>query len=215
MKPMTFLVEGLDGSGKSNAVYAIKDYLMSLDQEFIFTQEPGGTPLADDIRALFKRKNDASYDDFDPMSESLLLCAGKNQLVKNVLEPAAMQGKHIIQDRSYTYSGFAYQCYAGNIPEKDFWLIHNTAIKKYRDYDVVIYLDIDPRVGLERVSKRGEKDRIEEKDIAYLDKVREGYQYLAKKRNHVISIDAEALNETQVYDEIQTHLKILVDEIQK
>jgi dTMP kinase len=215
MKPMSFLVEGLDGSGKSNAVFAIKDYLMSLDQEFIVTQEPGGTPLAEDIRTLLKRKNDDSYDDFDPMSESLLFCAAKNQLIKNVLEPAALEGKHIIQDRSYTYSGFAYQCFAGSIPEKDFWLIHNTALKKYRDYDVVIYLDIDPKVGLSRVRLRGEPDRIEAKDVSYLDKVRQGYLYLANQKNHMIVIDAEKYNEDEVYAKVQESIKVLIDEIQK
>src|SRR5690606_10649295 len=104
---MAFIVfEGLDGSGKSTLMRALSEHLRSIQKDFIVTREPGGTPLAEDIRNLLLRRDGEA-----PVArtEVLLYQASRAQHVDCVIEPALQAEKWVLCDRFYA-STIAFQC---------------------------------------------------------------------------------------------------------
>lgn len=158
------VIEGLEGAGKSTAIAQV---IATLAQHGIenpqSTREPGGTPLAEQMRALVKQGH--PDEPLTDMAELLLLYAARIQLVDNVIKPALAEGRWVVGDR-HDMSSQAYQGGGRGFDQTLMENLRDTVLGDFRP-DLTIYMDIDPVLGLQRARGRGELDRIEQMDIAF------------------------------------------------
>lgn len=172
---MFLTVEGVEGVGKSTHIETIKNFLDERDIPCILTREPGGTPVAERIRELLL----AVHEDeaLCELSELLLVFAARAQHLERVVKPALAQGKWVICDR-FTDATYAYQ---GGGRGLDVAIIASleSLVQGELKPDLTIILDLDPRIGIQRASERGELDRFEREQIEFFDKVRQRYLDIA------------------------------------
>ncbi|MGR5556457.1 dTMP kinase [Vibrio fortis] len=181
-------VEGLEGAGKSTAINAILATLKESGvAEVVNTREPGGTVLAEKMRSLIKEEHEG--EKLQDMTELLLMYAARVQLVENVIKPALAEGKWVLGDR-HDMSSQAYQGGGRQIDRKTMTSLKETTLGDFKP-DLTLYLDLDPRVGLERARGRGELDRIEKMDISFFDRTRERYLEIAEQDESVLVINAD------------------------
>jgi dTMP kinase len=184
--PAAFLVfEGLDGSGKSTLIQKLSIELKSRGRGFRLTREPGGTPLAEDIRRLLLR-TDAEVP--VAATELLLYAASRAQHVAHVIKPTLEAGEWVLCDR-FIASSVAFQCFARGLPRKDVdWL--NTFACQGVKPDLTILLDLTVEQSRKRQERRqgaGQQpddpkgDRMERESIAFHENVRRGYLEQAKE----------------------------------
>lgn len=182
------VVEGLEGAGKSTAMNAILDTLNQFGvEQIVNTREPGGTVLAEKMRSLVKEEHEGEV--LQDMTELLLMYAARVQLVENVIKPALNAGSWVVGDR-HDMSSQAYQGGGRQIARATMENLRETTLKGFKP-DLTLYLDLDPRVGLERARGRGELDRIEKMDISFFDRTRERYLEIAASDDSVFVINAE------------------------
>ncbi|MBE3653684.1 dTMP kinase [Vibrio navarrensis] len=187
-KTKFIVVEGLEGAGKSTAISTVLDVLRTAGiQDVVQTREPGGTPLAEKLRALVKEEHSGEH--LHDMTELLLLYAARVQLVENVIKPALAQGQWVVGDR-HDMSSQAYQGGGRQISPLLMKNLRDTALGEFKP-DFTIYMDIEPKVGLERARGRGELDRIEKMDISFFERTRQGYLQIAQADPSVVIINAE------------------------
>ncbi len=188
MKAKFIVVEGLEGAGKSTAIQAIVETLHAHGVENITrTREPGGTVLAEKMRELVKQEHEGEV--LQDMTELLLMYAARVQLVENVIKPALKRGEWVVGDR-HDMSSQAYQGGGRQIAQQTMQSLKQTTLGDFKP-DLTLYLDIDPRVGLERARGRGELDRIEKMDISFFDRSRAKYLEIADSDESVIVINAQ------------------------
>jgi dTMP kinase len=178
-------IEGGEGAGKSTAIETIKKFFSEM--EIFNTREPGGTKMAEDLRKIVKdEEGEYSDENVDLTTEILLFFASRNQSLNNEIKPQLDNNKLVISDRCFL-SSVAYQGAGGANKELLASLSeHALSIKP----DLIIYMDIDPVIGFTRVDSRGERDRIEQKNIEYFKDVRKEYLRYAENHSNVITIDA-------------------------
>ncbi|KHT45855.1 dTMP kinase [Vibrio sinaloensis] len=194
------VIEGLEGAGKSTAINAVMETLKQAGVERIKnTREPGGTVLAEKLRTLVKQEHDGEV--LQDMSEVLLMYAARVQLVENVIKPALESGTWVVGDR-HDMSSQAYQGGGRQIAKETMASLKQTTLGDFKP-DLTIYLDLDPRVGLERARGRGELDRIEKMDMSFFDRTRERYLEMANADESVMVVNAE-----QTIDQVATDIKI-------
>ena len=165
------VVEGGEGAGKSTMAAEIVAYLRERgvsDDAIVRTREPGGTPIAEDIRKILKdiRKDDCLC----PEAELLLMYAARVQLVKTVIMPALEAGKYVVGDR-HDLSTLAYQGGGRGISRELIRSIRDAVLGDFYP-DLTILMDIPPEKGLLRAGKRGELDRFEQEDRDFFERVR-------------------------------------------
>jgi len=165
--------EGGEGSGKSVQARALYKRLSQSAIPALLTHEPGGTPFGNRIGRWLKW---AEVKDISPLTELLLFNASRAQLVSEVIRPNLKNGIVVICDR-YADSTIAYQSYGRGLGLEMVEAINNTATQGLKP-DLIVLLDIPVEEGLarKRVKKR---DRFEREDIAFHQRVREGYLKLA------------------------------------
>lgn len=190
------VIEGLEGAGKSTAINTLREELESAGiQDIINTREPGGTALAEKMRALVKEEHEGEL--LQDRSELLLMYAARIQLVETVIKPALAKGIWVIGDR-HDMSSQAYQGGGRQIDSDVMSSLKRIALNDFKP-DFTLYLDIDPKLGLERARGRGELDRIEKMDISFFERTRERYLNLAQGDSSVAIIDAsQDLNSVQL-----------------
>ena len=193
--------EGIEGSGKTTQVRLLHDYLAQTAIPFIFTREPGGTPLGERLRELL-------IDPLGQMSreaEMLLLSASRAELVDKVIEPALEEGRLVVADRFWDAS-LAYQGYGRKLPVETLMQITMFAARNLAP-DVTFLLDIPVSVSRERL--RGRKkttDRMEREKRDFHERVAEGYRKLAAADpNRVMVLDG-----TRDSDELATEIREVV-----
>ncbi|WP_337880614.1 dTMP kinase [Rheinheimera sp.] len=179
------VVEGLEGAGKTSAIQTVQRWLNQHKIDFISTREPGGTPLAEQIRTLVKQVQD---EQVAPETELLLMYAARMQLVKSRIEPALAQGQWVLGDR-HDLSSRAYQGGGRQLSESLIDQIRTAVLGSLRP-DLTLYLDIDPAIGLARAKARGELDRIEQEQLAFFQRTRARYQQIAREESGIVQIDA-------------------------
>lgn len=187
MKSKFIVIEGLEGAGKTTARDVVVNALRDLGvKEIIFTREPGGTPLAEKLRDLFKR----GVDDDKPTvkAEVLMLYAARVQLVETVILPALARGAWVVGDR-HDLSSQAYQGGGRGISPELMRAMRDIALGDFRP-DLTLYLDLPPELGLQRASARGELDRIEKEALPFFERTRERYLSLAAEDSRIKTIDA-------------------------
>lgn len=165
--------EGGEGCGKSIQAKALYDRLRQEAIPAILTYEPGGTLIGDEVCRLLKWTEDSNIT---PLSELLLFNAARSQLVSEVIEPNLERGKVVICDR-FADSTTAYQGYGRGLDLKTVKQINSTAAQGLVP-DLTILLDLTVKAGLAR--KQGKRqDRFEKQDIAFHQRIRQGYLKLA------------------------------------
>lgn len=180
------VIEGLEGAGKSSAVRYVTDYLRAHGIERIeCTREPGGTPLAERMRAIVKEVHD---ERLTIEAELLLMYASRVQLVETRIKPALADGCWVVGDR-HDLSSQAYQGGGRGIDAKLIGAIKQAVLGDFKP-DLTLYLDIDPALGLQRARHRGELDRIELEKIGFFERTRARYLELAAADNSIRVIDA-------------------------
>lgn len=193
------VVEGLEGAGKSTAISQVKVIMQEFGlQDIRLTREPGGTPLAEQMRSLVKQEHE--HEQVQDMTELLLMYAARVQLVETVIKPALADGRWVVGDR-HDLSSQAYQGGGRQIPAKTMQALKEVSLGDFTP-DLTLYMDIDPRLGLERARGRGELDRIEKMDISFFERARERYLQLAEQDASIIVIDA-----SQDIDGVQTQIQ--------
>lgn len=187
MKSKFIVIEGLEGAGKTTAVKSIVSILQAQGiTDIIFTREPGGTPLAEQLRTLIKQGIDGEV--VTDKAEVLMLYAARIQLVETVIKPALARGAWVIGDR-HDLSSQAYQGGGRGIDQSFMAALHDTVLQDFKP-DLTFYLDIAPEKGLERARQRGSLDRIEQESLQFFERTRQRYLELALADKSIITIDA-------------------------
>ena len=180
------VIEGLEGAGKSSAVGYVTDYLRRHGIDNIeCTREPGGTPLAERMRAIVKEVHD---ERLTIEAELLLMYASRVQLVETRIKPALANGVWVVGDR-HDLSSQAYQGGGRGIDAKLIGAIKQAVLGSFKP-DLTLYLDIDPALGLQRARHRGELDRIELEQLSFFERTRSRYLELAATDGSIVVIDA-------------------------
>jgi len=192
---MFITLEGPEGSGKTSAAKRIVSELEKLGYEVLFTREPGGTPIAEQIRNVILDKANTLLD---ARAEALLYAASRRQhLVEKVL-PALAAGKIVICDR-YIDSSLAYQGGARGLGIAEVLNINMFATDN-KFPDLTLLFDIDPVLGLERINKNKNREvnRLDLEKLDFHNKVRKTFLELSKiyAKRYVV-IDASK-NEDEV-----------------
>ncbi|HIE05395.1 MAG TPA: dTMP kinase [bacterium (Candidatus Stahlbacteria)] len=172
--------EGTEGSGKTTQAELLFQDLQNLGLPSILFREPGGTNLGERIREILLDPSEkiASW------SELLLYLAARAELVVEEIIPALKDLKVVILDR-YIDSTFAYQVFGRGLPYRPVSIFNRIASRAIRP-DLTILVDIDPKVGFQRIGYS--KDRIEAEDNEYHNRVREGYLKLARRAKKRIKL---------------------------
>ncbi|OEC57613.1 MULTISPECIES: dTMP kinase [unclassified Aeromonas] len=185
------VIEGLEGAGKSSAVRYVTDYLQRHGIDRIeCTREPGGTPLAERMRAIVKEVHD---ERLTIEAELLLMYASRVQLVETRIKPALADGVWVVGDR-HDLSSQAYQGGGRGIAAQLIGAIKQAVLGNFKP-DLTLYLDIDPALGLQRARHRGELDRIELEQLSFFERTRTRYLELAAKDDSIVVIDAAQMPE--------------------
>lgn len=192
--PAFISLEGGEGVGKTTQVRLLKERLSTLFPEhpFVFTNEPGGTPFAQEIRALILGN---SAKEADGKTMFGLFIAARADHIRTLIKPSLEQGVSVLSDR-YVMATYAYQVFAqeGTVSEEFF-----AAYMKELSHrpDVTIVLDMDPAVAIPRSRGRGaqEFNHFDARELAFHQQVRLGYRSFAQKyatnQWQIVFVDAD------------------------
>lgn len=183
-KGLFITLEGTEGSGKSTQIAVIKAHMEAKGHKVVCLREPGGTPIAEEIRTLLKtpRKDDYMCD----KTELLLMYAARAQLVETVIKPLLTAGTDVICDR-HDLSTVAYQGGGRGMNMDDINAIRKVVLGDFRP-DLTIVIDVDPKIGMQRARNRGELDRFELSQIDFFERVRKTYLEFAKTHQDFVSV---------------------------
>ena len=207
--PAKFItVEGVEGVGKTTNIDAMRGVLEQRGIDFILTREPGGTPLAEEIRDMLLKDQD---ENVTSQTELLLIFAARAQHLNQVIKPSLDHGVWVICDR-FTDATYAYQGGGRGIDSAKISLLENLVQEELRP-DLTLILDLDPQVGLSRATNRGELDRFEKQQLDLFDRVRKVYlQRAAAEPHRCVIIDASHELE-QVKASVAAAMEALCDSI--
>ena len=185
MRGFFLALEGSDGSGKTTVLKGIKARFAQKEIPVLYTREPGGTPIAEKIRAILL---DPAHQEMAPMTEALLYAASRAQHVREVILPALEEGKILLSDR-FVLSSLVYQGIARGVGLEEV-----SAINRYATGglvpDLTLFLDVDPLTVLRRKAGRVEQDRLEKAGDAFFQNVYNGYQQALRTMENVVVVDA-------------------------
>lgn len=173
--PRLISLEGGEGAGKTSALVAIRDVLQSRGHDVLLTREPGGTPLAEQIRELLLSTRDETLA---PETELLLMFASRAQHVREVIRPTLQRGAFVVSDR-FTDSSYAYQVEGRGL---DRALVEELERKVVGiKPGLTLLLDLDVREGRARANGRDLwPDRIESEQDDFFERVRAGFRMRAQ-----------------------------------
>jgi len=198
MKGKFIVIEGGLGCGKTTQISLLKKKL----KKWEFYREPGGTKFGEMVRDAVQGLNNYLVDEF---AAFLAYSSSRANLIRGIITPKLIKGKNIILDR-YWFSTYAYQS-IGGVSKKEIEEISNIATGKLLP-NLVIFYDLDPKIGIQRKKGSKDADRYDIKEIEFHKKVRKNYKELSKKFSKIwITIDA-----SKTIEEIHAEtLKVLKD----
>lgn len=177
-KPGLFItVEGTEGVGKTSNMNFIRESLESKGIEVVCTREPGGTPLAEEIRELLLAKRDEKVDE---TAELLMMFAARAQHLQSLIIPSLMRGAWVLCDR-FTDATYAYQGGGRGLSMQKIAQLESL-VQGQLQPDATFILDVDVELGLERASKRSEADRFESEQVEFFERVRACYLSRAEQQ---------------------------------
>jgi len=208
-KGLFITFEGGEACGKSTQVRLLKEYIETREDKdnFLFVREPGGTPLAEEIRNLILH-----YDKEQafPITELLLFTASRAQNCRKNIIPALEEGKVVIADRFYD-STLAYQGEARKVASKeDILALTRLAIGDLKP-DLTFYFKLSPEVAFQRKNKDAnlsKLDNIEKEGMKFHQAVARGYDYVANLESQRFCV----IDATKSIDEI---FEIIKEKIQE
>ncbi|ARU26356.1 dTMP kinase [Cellvibrio sp. PSBB006] len=168
-------IEGTEGVGKSTNLAYVHEWLTNRGVDVMVTREPGGTPLAEEIRALLLAKREELVDE---TAELLLVFAARAQHLQQVIKPALARGAWVLCDR-FTDATYAYQGGGRGLDVATIAQLEQLVQGDLRP-DLTLVLDIDVELGLQRARQRAELDRFESEAVAFFERVRAAYRALAE-----------------------------------
>jgi dTMP kinase len=167
--------EGIDGAGKSSHVEALAEVFRGEGRAVTVTREPGGTPLAEKLRAL------ALNEPMDPLTEALLMFAARRDHIVNVIEPALKRGDVVLSDR-FTDATFAYQGHGRgfelNVLEQlERWVQSVPALsaESLRQPHLTLWFDLAPEIAAQRLAGARAPDKFESQPVEFFRRVAGGY----------------------------------------
>jgi len=195
--------EGIDGAGKSSHIEALAEAFRAQGRAVVSTREPGGTPLAEKLRAMLL------HDSMDALTETLLVFAGRRDHLRNVIEPALARGEVVLCDR-FTDATFAYQGGGRGFDWNALLLLERLAqtglslqADLMREPDLTLWFDLAPAVAAERLAGARAPDRFEALDVAFFERVAQGYaRRAAEAPNRFARLDA-AQERERVWRQLQ------------
>lgn len=162
--------EGGEGAGKSSNVQLTAAFLRERGVEVVVTREPGGTPLAEDIRNLLLAPRD---EVMQADTELLLMFAARAQHVGALIRPALARGAWVLSDR-FVDASYAYQGGGRGLSMSRIAALEKLVLADMRP-DLTLLFDVPVEVGLARAGKRGDLDRIEREDLSFFQRIRDTY----------------------------------------
>ena len=163
-------LEGGEGVGKSTNLARVAERLRATGREVVVTREPGGTPLAEELRALLLAPRD---EPVAPTAELLLLFAARAQHWQQVIRPALVRGAWVLCDR-FLDATYAYQVAGRGLPSAEVDQLAGLVLAG-AEPALTLLLDVPVAVGMARAGARGEPDRFERERHDFFERVRQGY----------------------------------------
>jgi dTMP kinase len=183
--------EGIEGCGKTTQIALLSEYLKKHSIPHAITREPGGTGVGEGIRKILLNSETIHLT---AASELLLFYASRSQNIQEKIKPALERNEMVICDRYY-HASMAYQGYGRGIPLDFIRKLTDLVCGPYRP-DLTFLLDIEPEVGLARARARNHaraenEGRFEAEDLAFYNRVRDGYLELASEDERIQLIYAD------------------------
>lgn len=181
--------EGIDGAGKTTHLDALERAWREAGHEVVRTREPGGTPLAEQLRGLFL------HEPMDSLTEALLMFAARRDHLTQVIEPALARGAWVLCDR-FTDATFAYQGGGRGFDLKVLSTLESW-VQGTRQPDLTFLFDLPPAVAAARLAGARQPDRFEAQDQVFFERVREMYlTRMAQHPERFVLIQADQPQET-------------------
>lgn len=196
-------LEGVDGAGKTSHIEFIKEYLTNLKLDFIMTREPGGTQLGERLREILL------HDEMTPKTETILMFAARNEHIEKVIRPGLTSGAIVISDR-FTDASYAYQSGGKGVEDEEIDVLKDL-VQKNLQPDLTFLFDLPVEVSIKRLKKTRKLDKFEKEEKDFHENVRKKYLMIAKNNPKRFSV----LNSEKSIDEIQSQIKIKLDELLK
>lgn len=190
-------IEGLEGAGKTTAIETMKHYFAAKDIDVCYTREPGGTPVAEQIREILITPY--PEESLCAEAELLLMYASRIQHTRNLIQPMLEKGTWVISDR-FHWSSLAYQGGGRKLGFERVKQLDTLILNGFKP-DVTLYLDITPEIGLKRAKTRKALDRIEQETLDFFERAREVFLTLAAEEPTCTVIDG-----TQSYPRVQADI---------
>jgi len=203
-------IEGIEGAGKSTQIDTVRTLIGRAGHEVVVTREPGGTPLAERIRALVLAPSDEAMP---ALAELLLMFAARCVHLEGLVRPALLRGAWVVCDR-FTDATLAYQGGGRGLPRAH---IEALAQLVHPDLspDLTLLLDVAPAIGLARAGRRGAADRFEREHVEFFERVRATYLDLARASpRRFVVIDA-SLSAAETAAQVRTSVERLLREYGK
>ncbi len=196
-------VEGIEGAGKSSNLDFIRGLLEAAGRQVLFTREPGGTPLGEEIRdLLLGHKHTGMGDD----TELLLMFAARAEHLEQKIRPALEAGIWVLCDR-FTDASYAYQGGGRGIDKERIRALETWTQGDLRP-DLTLLLDLPVEIGLARAGKRSDPDRFEKEATRFFESVRNTYLEIAwNEAGRVKVVDA-----SQPLDQVQIRIAEILQE---
>lgn len=187
MMPGTFItIEGGEGAGKSTIMRRVAAWLDERGHRVVSTREPGGTELAEKLRAILLDRNTVGLAG---QAELLLMFAARAQHLAELIRPALERGETVLCDR-FTDATWAYQGGGRGLPREDIATLERLVHGDLQP-DLTLLLDLSVEQGLQRASRRGAADRFEKESAEFLGRVREAYlERAAAAPQRFVRVDA-------------------------
>jgi dTMP kinase len=195
-----FVVEGIDGSGKSTLTRRLSDYMKAQGRDVVFTKEPGASELGKVLRCLVQE----SKSTIDPYAELLLFAADRAQHMTEVVKPALARGAIVISDR-FKYSSLAYQGFGRGLDQHFIAMVNDHITHDVQPHSI-FYCKINHEQAFERCDNRGEKQtRFEGAGLEFMQRVSQGFDEIFKNNPKVVYIDAEKTQE-EMFNQALHHI---------
>ena len=207
MKEIFITFEGGEGAGKTTQIQMLHDHLSAQGLAVAAVRDPGGTAIAEQIRAMVKSNANA---DIYVRTEALLYLAARCEMVEKLIRPHLSAGRIVLCDR-FADSTIAYQGFANGLEVEALEYIGRFATGDLTP-TLTFYLKISPQDGLLRKTAQQDLDRVENKGLGYHKKVEEGFEHLAKNNpERIIAIDA-TLPINKIHQIILNHINRVLEE---
>lgn len=200
MKPRFITLDGIDGAGKSTNLSVMKAWFEKHQLPVLFTREPGGTPAGEALREILL--NPATQVSL--RTETLLMFAARQQHLETVILPALKNGTHVVSDR-FTDATFAYQGGGRGVPLQDIATLEHWVQGDFRP-DLTLLLDVPLEVSMARINQTREKDRFEQEEAEFFNRVREVYLQRANKQPERYAVIDSSQSLEEVKNQIETAL---------